>query len=303
MRPIDLARQWHKEGLVSKTALATLEQRYADEDERGAMATVLVGGAAIVLAAALIAVPFLAEWEIKPTRIYLLVAGIVAAAAGASFWRTVQWKAIPESLALTAAALLLPAAGMFAFEDGTTLVGWLVALVGAGAMVLPSRTALVPIAALATLHVAFVMTATEALSDSATSWAWLGLAAVGVVGAFVAAGLPKWRERHAVTNVAAPIVLGFASAMWWGEALGDSVHMAGIGEAIVAAWQAPVVIAAFLLRARPILAGSVLVLAVDAIVFGFDIGELGVGIPMLLIVAGALVALALWSRRSDAVDV
>ena len=35
------------------------------------------------------------------------------------------------------------------------------------------------------------------------------------------------------------------------------------------------------------------------VVFGFQIGELAVGIPMLLAVAGGLVALALWARRVD----
>ena len=299
VRPLDLARRWHAEGFVTADGMEALEARYASDDGPGHLTTALLAGAAAVLAAALIAIPFLGSWDDVAVRIHFVATGSLAALAGALLWPVIRWKEAAEALSVTAAALLVPAGLMFLFDGPqTALVALLVAAVGAVAVTLPARTPLVATAGATALHVGVAAAAMDTWNDEG-SWAWLALSLAMTGLAFATVRLEAWRAPHALLNVAAPIVLGVASLVWWMSVLEGTWTFAGSAELTVAAIQAPVLVLAFMRRARAILIGSVAVIAVDAIVFGFDIGSLALGIPMLLAVAGGLVALALWARRVD----
>ncbi len=288
---------------MSDDGLAALEARYQKEGPE-VLTTVLLAGAAAVLAAAIIAVPFLAETSGETTRLFLLTAGLLTTLVGALLWLTLDWKDPAEALSVTVAALLIPASLMFLFAEpgeflATPWFAWIVAFMGFSLLLVPSRTVLAPTAGAAMMEVCALVALAEANDDLAsTAWLVVGAAMVGV--AFAVQRLPAWRERHAILTLAAPIVLAFATVTFWFEVIDALGRFTGGAELAVALVQAPIIAGAFHRRCKPLLASSVLVVAVDAIVFGFDIGDLALGIPMLLVVSGALVALALWDRRQGA---
>lgn len=297
VRPLEWARRWHQEGFVTDDGLRVLEARHGD-DEGNHLTTALFAGAAAVLAAALLAIPLFADLAEREGRVYLIIVGtIVAITAALLWWRTAAKPAF-EAGAITAAALLVPGSLMYLSGDVTSLFAWAVAGLGAACLFAPTRTVLVPTTGLIVLHLCGTLAAYDAWGAQGF-WLWLALALATTALAFLGTAGSAWEDRHALLQLMAPILLGGATAAWWAELAGRTVDLDAMQQVVVALVQAPALALAFMLRARPVLIGSVAVIAVDAVVFGFQIGELAVGIPMLLAVAGGLVALALWARRVD----
>lgn len=295
-RPLDLARQWHNEGLLSARSLKVLEERHQkDEDELTPLTFILLWGAAMVLAAAVIATPFLMEADDTATGTVAIVGSFLAAAACGALWSAPPRRHFGEALGVTSLALWAVGAALL-LQDTLAFV-WIGAVWTLGAVWLPQRTVLVPGTALIATSLLWAIAFADTFEDG--SVAALALAITIMTGLFASTQIrqPAVGWRHETARALAPLSLLGASLWFYGENLHESWTFQGAWELWVAITAGAVIGAAYALRDRFALVTAVLILAVDAIVFGFDIGSVGLGIPIMLAVTGGLVAMAVWAQR------
>ncbi len=295
-RPLDLAKTWHREGLLSDEALAKLETRYATDDELSPLTVALLGGAAIVLAAAVIAFPVLLDWERAGLGWAATIGALIAAAGAIGLWFRSPFTEHAEALGVTSLALLVVGAG--AFLEDTSAFAWTLGVVALGLIWLPQKTVLIPGAAVLVAGAGLgIGLFNDLQGDPAVTW--LFLIALAVSLAILASRFIKPPGRGWQHGTASLFATGGAIALglsYFFEVVGWQFQ--GAPQLWVAMIAVPLLLFAFYVRDRSALLAAVVAIAIDAVVFGFDLGSLYLGIPMLLAVCGGLVALAYWAQRS-----
>lgn len=313
VRPIDLARQWHNEGLISKTSMAKLEARYADDagpevghpnrvDEGfSRMAVTLLAGAAWVLTAAILAGPAIAGAEPMAFGIVGIIGAGLAGAGSFLLWRLAGADEYAEALGVT--AILLFATAGFAFgSEGLEVFTFIAAAMFLALPWLPQKTGLIAShGALLSLGLWIMAFMFAEMGDAAVVVGFvlslLLVASMLLVPRLVTAR--DWTPIGDASFLAAVALI--VMAVWFSvDTLGldDSYAI----ELFVGFIAALCIGAGYFFGSRPVLLAGVLGLSVDAVVFGFDIGVFA-GIPMLLLVSGALVFLAIWSQRRGGLPV
>lgn len=285
------AEAWQTEGLITPAQRAALATRYApaaQSGEAGAMSLVLQALGGLVLGAAAIALIVFVEPEENSIHLWLLGSAFVLAAAGAALVALrgpfgdaalvaalvpATWAGVRANLSL--ASLLLP-----------PLFPLAVALWRRGVPFVP------PLAA-----ISFAVATGISLAAFATSGEWSLTYLTVVVAAALAAGWYAGRARGGWDAASGLLVVAVALGVVffyfdYDLSLGD-----GAPELMVGAAMAIALALAVPFRRRGALIGATVALAVDAVVFAFDVGGLLFGVLTLLAVAGALLAAAGAVRR------
>lgn len=297
LREIDA---WEDEGLVSAETADALRARYredaarstpADGGTRGAgwSTAGLYGTAAVLLGAAAIALVMLGLDPAEPGLPLVAAAGLLAAAGAAVHrgvpGRTALGDAVLASSMAPATAAAFPGQGLdlavpVALGLPVALLAW------------RPRTRFVAVLAAVAFSVtagasAFHLFETDGLQ---AAW-WTGLMVVAVAGLVLQERLVLGEDRLTVVPVA---VVGAAVSLVF--LLADPLDL-GSSEAVelaLGALMAGVLAVGWLLRHRGLVAGAGTVLAVDAIVFAFDAGNVVTGVGLLL----ALAALLVWQAET-----
>ena len=305
------ARSWSKEGLLPVASLAVLETRYAPKAGEapaslgiGALALFALGGA--LIGAALITFVTVTNMSPGSASMILTAAGFPLAAFGFWLHRRNRSTSGVEEVLLVAGCVALGAALMAApLEFGgyptTVLMGTIVVFVGVAMAVLPfglrSRSA-APTLAVVLFAVATYrfLTLVEPQGGfffdelgTKSQLAWLALLAAMAACVWVFGNAP-WRPLAlgaAIVLLVAPLALFFGDGLGLQSELGELAVGLAFGAILaIALWQ----------RERTAILASALVIAGDAVVFGFDAGGAGLGVVVLLAVAAGLVALAVRFR-------
>ncbi len=158
---------------------------------------------------------------------------------------------------------------------------------------------LVPLLALGVMSVAIPIALFQTIGDQwslgdEASWAWLVVASLVLAGTIVWTRMQelKWEmEGLGATTLAAAIA--------WITVVTESIEPSFDGgyEVVIAIGLAVLIGLGVLLKERVIIFVSGIAMAIDAIVFAFDIGGPTTGLLVLLGMAAGLIAVATWMRR------
>ncbi len=311
-RLLEAARSWNQEGLLAPGALATLETRFAngatqgpDSLGNGALALFALGGA--LVGAALITVVTVTDLRRDLASLLLAPLGVLLAAFGIALPRLVKLGQGIEEVLLVAGCVAL-GAGLFAapqaagYDAAFVTLPVIAPLAAVAFGVLPflvrARSA-APSLAVALFAIASYRTLSLAgrrdafiFDELATNLqlAWMAvLAGMALLIWFGARNAP-WRPLAlgaSIVALVAPLVL----------LLGDALSLRSeFAELVVGLFFGGILAAALWQRERTVILASALVIAGDAVVFGFDAGGAGLGVIVLLAVAGGLVAVAVRFR-------
>lgn len=305
------ARAWAREGLLPAASLEQLEARYAVPAEEagahgiGALALFALGGA--LVGAALITFVTVSNLQQDAASLLLAPAGLLLVSAGLAWGRFGKSAAGLEEVLLVAGCVALGAGVMAApgHFPPEGVRGTLAVVAPAAAAIFAALPFLVRSRSAAPTLAAILFTVAsyrsltlldqqggfffDELSIPAQA-IWLlvqtGLAAAIWLGARGAAWRPLALGASIVACVA-PLALF----------LGDGLQLQSeVGELLIGLAFGAILALALWLRERTAILASALVIAGDAVVFGFDAGGAGLGVVVLLAVAGGLVALAVRFR-------
>lgn len=307
---LEAARAWAKEGLLPAESLRILEARHAaaptvPEQGLGMLALLTLGG--VLLGSALIALVRLAELDDDPIAFVMATCGTLFVAATFLLDRAPRWAPFAE-VAASAACVALGAAVLAASShrmggtEALPLVGPLVCVLLPTLYLLrrarsAASGAAVLLVALATYRtLALVSTEAGFLFDELTlplQAAWFALLlAQAVVIAFTPTDR-LWRPLAlglSLIALVAPIVL----------LIGDGFDQDSlVGELVVGLLYGALLAGAVARQERAATIASALVIAGDAVVFGFDQGGALLGVVVLLAVAAGLIALGLRFRPHE----
>ncbi len=288
------ARKWDQDGLLKEGALETIEGRYSTEGEgTGAMA--LYGLAGILVGAAGIATAVILDMS-NTASMFLWLALAVAAVVGGAALARLRQAALADGM-MAAALTLLFGAGAIAPSD-FSLVPFLAAFAAISLVWARGNRGLVP--AIGTI-VFFPLIGNgifETIDNedlATTLFLVAGLAHLGTVVGFGRTLDRDWRgpaSALAVVGVAVGMVMFTfeviepSSDGWFPDAAETALW--------VGAMLLPLLGAGIFLKEQGVVVATAAALAIDAIVFAFDIGGLAAGLPVLLGLAAALV----WQARA-----
>ena len=295
-----LARQWNREGMVSETNLRKIEARYASAASAAPGesfgTSVLYGLGGILLGSAVFAFLFLLDDNglIEDTEAVApwLFLGWGALLAAAAFGIDLGLRRPSLGDAFHVAALVAIAAAAFprAEELPLGLVGMAYALA-----VVAYRRAhfMVPFLALVAFNVALVPFLFEFFEEPSGEEValtlWFIAAGLQLGGLVLISRLAQWPwptlSLASATLLFAGTFLGFYFDVVDSEVQGFE----GDVEIYLAALMGAVLAAGLALREKGMVLASAFVIAVDAIVFAFDVGEVVGGLLSLLAVAGLLI--------------
>lgn len=289
------ARAWAAEGLLAAESLATIEARYSADaaraprdDERLATLALYGVGGALLGAAAIALVVFLElDGSAVPYSFLALAVAFVAAGFGVSYGLK------NESLADALMVAGLVATGAMA-ASGVEWVPFLapLALVAAPLLLGARRERrLVPFVASLEFYAGAAATiAAYDLQEDLATWTFLAMAAAWLafvlgIGRMIAA---RWRpEALAVATIGlVPGVVMFSIEIL-------SLDFTGSAELVLGAVMLAILWAGIALKERGMVVGAAAVIAVDAIVYAFDIGGVLTGVGVLVVTA----AVMLWQAE------
>jgi hypothetical protein len=303
---LQFAGQWAREGLLPPASLGTLQARYAAdarEDPEGesfgsgvlyGLGGILVGAAAFALLVLLQENHVIADLrEVAPW--FLFVWGLACTTAAFALDLVARKPRLAD--AFHVAALLAVTASGFVRPD--ELPFGLLAMPFAAALIWYRRTRfLVPSLALIALNAALASVlfgyVARSSDESAAFGLWFGYA-VGQLPVLVAGSrLAKWPwPSFGVSG--ATLLLAGSFLGWYFDVVDDVLPgFDGDAEVYVAFLMAICLVAGFLLREKGMVLAAALVVAIDSIVFAFDVGEIVGGLIAILAVAGLL----LWQAGS-----
>lgn len=285
------ARRWRADGILSAEQLATIESRYtatAAREEVGGTSGILQALGGLVLGAAAIALIVFLDLPEDVARTWGLLAAVAAlAAAGAALAATRQPFA---DAALVASLVPLVFAAMGSNDNVLCLVA---------AFVLPPAigvwrrdvTFVPPLAAVAFAAASGIALASWFQDSFTLTYATLMALAAAAAGWYASRGRVAWEVASGLLVVA----LAVSVIMFYFDYdldLGNGGAELVVGAVLLVAVGLGV---AFLRRG--VLVGATGGLAIDAVVFAFDVGGLLFGVLTLLAVSGALLAAASAVRR------
>ncbi len=300
---LEAARQWQQRGLLRDGALTTIESELgpvADEATPSlamqsfyAIGGVMLGAASAALFA-LLELNGAMSGANSAWWFFLIFAILFSGAAIGT-----RMAGQPELADALAIASLVPIAILMGPEPITDWLYFVPVLACAGIMSWRRDGHLVPLLALGVMSVAIPIAYYNVIGDDWTlgdsaSWAWLITATAVFAGVVAWTRLSKLRwemEGLAATTLA-------VSAAWINvvaEAIEPSFD--GGYEVVIAIGLAVLIGVGLLLKERVIVFVSGIALAIDAIVFAFDVGGPEVGLTVLLLMAGGLIATATLLRR------
>ncbi|MEA3189570.1 MAG: hypothetical protein QOD77_152 [Thermoplasmata archaeon] len=302
-------RRWAAKGWIPGPSVARIEAELAPalaqepSGRRAALPTILHGLGGVLLGAAAIALVVLLFDQVAGDHraeqgSILFALGLGLLAGGVALWFLSRNQDLADALLVAALVCLT-----FAPLPDEALGQWfsVVSVAVAAAVSFTRRTTMAAFfATLALQAAAFVVSLRLFGQDQffgpgdAGIMAWLAIAAVHLAAlAFLRVGFKQeWVSPAlglAAVLVAAPV------AVFTAEVLDLDDH--GAPELAVALPAAALLALALRIRDPNLLVGAATVLAIDAIVFAFDVGGLVFGILVILAVAAAVLALATVLRR------
>jgi hypothetical protein len=319
---LELARQWTGERLMPPASLQVLEARYrgdatraADPDAESFGSGVLYALGGILLGCAVFAFYVLLQdngafspEEGERVAPWLFLAwGVLCSAGAFAIDLAVRRPRLGDAFHL--ASLVAVTASGFPDADGTYL-GFVAMAFAAGVLWYRRERFLVSFLALSALNVALVSVlfgrvARVADEEAAlTIWFWYAIAQLPLLA--VASRKTTWpwptMSLAAATLLVAGTFLGYYFDVLE-EVLPD---FPGDAEVYVAVLMGAALAIGLALREKGMVLAAALAIAIDAIVFAFDVGDLVGGLLALLAVAGLLIwqagALRRYLREDEPVD-
>jgi hypothetical protein len=317
---LDLARQWTREGLMPPASLAALEARHKADATRAADPNAESFGSGVLYALGGI----LLGCAVFAFYVLLQENGFISYEDGESVapWLFLAWGALCSAGAFAidflarrprlgdafhiAALVAVTASG---FPDADRLyLGFVAMAFAAGILWYRRERFLVPFLALTALNVSLVSVlfgrvARVADEDAAfTIWFWYAVAQLPLLA--VSSRKTTW--PWPTMGLAAATLLVAGSFLGYYFDVLDEVlpRFPGDAEVYLAVLMGAALAAGLTLREKGIVLAAALAIAIDAIVFAFDVGDLVGGLLALLAVAGLLIwqagALRRYLREDDA---
>lgn len=298
---LDLARQWATENLLPPSSLQALEARYANDARQDPNAEsfgsgVLYGLGGVLLGAAAFALLVLLEdngviANLTDTAPWILLAWGLTCLGGALLVDLIAHKPRLGD-ALHVAALVAVTASGFPRADDLPL-GFLAMAFAAGVLAYRRTRFLVPFLAIVALNIAYASILFGRLArvtneDTAFSF-WFLWAALQLPFLVVASKKTTW--PWPTFSLAAATLLLAGSFLGFYFDVVDEVFAGfdGDAEVFLAALMGLALAAGLILREKGMVLAAALVVAIDAIVFAFDVGEIIGGLVAILAVAGLLI--------------
>lgn len=301
---LELARQWAREGLLPPASLAALEQRHgaqareADDPDRESFGSgVLYGLGGILLGAAIFAVLVLLEDRgvigrdrMDDVAPWLFLGWGALCAAGALLLDLVARKPRLGDALHVAALLAVTAA---AFPRGEDLPLHFVSLAYAFGILAYRRTRfLVPFLALVAFNVAFagLLWSEYLLQDEETLFTlWFVYAAAHLVALIAATRLPAW-PWPTLALAGATLLLAGTFLGFFLDTVSERIdNWPGDVEVYLAFLMGAALATGLWLREKGMVLAAALVIAIDAVVFAFEVGDIVGGLVAILTVAGLLI--------------
>lgn len=298
---IDLARQWAREGLLPPESLAAIEARHAadaveDPDRESFGASVLYGLGGVLLGCAVFAFLVLlqdnAGWDfqrVEDVSPWLFLAwGIVCSAAAFSVDLVAKRPRLGD--ALHVAALVAVTASGFPRADELYL-GFLAVAFAAGITYYRRARFMVPFLAIVALNAAvasILFGRIGASGDTDVAFTiWFAYALVQVAILTAASRMTQW-PWPTFTLAAATLLLAGSFIGFWSDMV-EWRPFDGHLEVFLALLMGATLAIGLVLREKGLVLASALVIAIDAVVFAFDVGEVIGGLLAILAVAGLLI--------------
>ena len=301
-----LANGWHREGLLPDASLAKLRARYeaaarsATGETFGTSVLYALGG--ILLGAAVFALLFLLEQN-----------GFISRTERVAPWLFLGWGLAWAILAFAAdvgrkpgladafhvaALVAIAAAGIPRADD---LFLWAFGMAYAlGIVAYRKERWMMPLLALVAFNVsvvAFVWGRLERTSDHLATTAWFLIAAVQLVTLTLQGRIARRAWSATAIGLATLLLAGTFLGYYFQVAEGPLPDFDGDAEAFVAVLMGAAMAVGLWFREKGMVLASAAVLAVDAVVFAFDVGELVGGLVTILAMAGLLIWQAGFLRR------
>lgn len=300
---IELARQWGREGLMPPASVAAIESRLAeqarDDPEAETFGSgVLYGLGGVLLGAAVFAFMVLLQdnrgltyEQVNDLAPWLFLAWGAVCAAGAFVLDLVARRPrLGDSLHI--AALVAVTASGFPRADDLPL-GLLAMAFAAGILWYRRTRFLVPFLALVALNVALASVlfgrVARTADEEVALGLWLLFALVQLPTLALATRRVSW-PWPTFSLAAATLLLAGTFTGWFVDVKDDLYDgFQGDVEILLAVLMGTTLAAGLWLREKGIVLAAALVIAIDAIVFAFDVGDVVGGLLALLAVAGLLI--------------
>jgi hypothetical protein len=300
---LDLARQWAREGLLPQASLQAIEQRHAgdvveDPDRESFGASVLYALGGVLLGCAVFAFMVLLQdnadlsyESAEDVAPWLFLGWGILCGAGA-FALDLLLRKPRLGDALHVAALVAITASGFPHAEDLPL-GFL-AVLYAGAIVWYRRGRfLVPFLALVALNVAITSIlfgrVARAADEELAFGLWFAFALVQVPSLAYASRRTAW-PWPTFSLAAATLLLGGTFVGWYLDVADDFIGgFDGDAEVYLALLMGSALGAGLYLREKGLVLAAALVIAIDAVVFAFDVGEVVGGLVAILAVAALLI--------------
>lgn len=299
---LDLARQWNREGLLPAASLKQLEARHAsdardDPDSESFGASVLYGLGGVLVGAAVFALLLLlsdrgviANDRVNDVAPWLFLGwGALCACAAFALDLVARRPRLGDSFHV--AALLAVTAASFPRAEGLPLA--FLAIAFALAIGAYRRTRfLVPFLALVAVNVAYAgLLFGQYLGNTGEqgSVAWFAYALLQLPALVVAGRRTAWPWPTLATAGSTLLVAGTFLYVFFDFVSERIDNFAGDAEIYLALLMGVALAAGLATREKGMVLAAALVIAIDAIVFAFEVGEIIGGLVSILAVAGLLI--------------
>jgi hypothetical protein len=302
---LDLARQWTREGLMPPASLQALEARHradatraADPNAESFGSGVLYALGGILLGCAVFAFyvllqengAFSYEDGERVAPWLFLAWGVLCSAGAFSIDLLARRPRLGD--AFHVAALVAITASGFPDADGTYL-GFVAMAFATGVLWYRRERFLVPFLALTALNVALASVLFGRVRDVADEEAaltiWFGYAMAQLPLLAVSSRKTTWPWPATSLAAATLLVAGTFLAFYFDVLEEVLPGFPGDAEVYLALLMGAALAAGLALREKGMVLAAALAIAIDAIVFAFDVGELVGGLLALLAVAGLLI--------------
>lgn len=298
---LDLARQWAAEKLLPPASLQALEARYANDARQDPNAEsfgsgVLYGLGGVLLGAAAFALLVLLEdngiiANLTDTAPWILLGWGLACFGFALLLDLVAHKPRLGDALHVAALVAVTAAGFPRAED--LPLGFFAMAFAAGILAYRRTRFLVPFLAIVAINIAYASILfgrlARAANEDAAFLFWFVWAALQLPFLVAASKRTAWPwptfSLAAATLLLAGTFLGF-----YFDVVEEVFNgFAGDAEVFLAGLMGLALAAGLVLREKGMVLAAALVVAIDAIVFAFDVGQIIGGLVAILAVAGLLI--------------
>ncbi len=298
---IELARRWAAEKLLPPSSLTALEARYAadarqDPNAESFGSGVLYGLGGVLLGAAAFALLVLLEDNglidnVNDVAPWLLLGWGLACLAGALAFDFLAHKPRLGDAFHVAALVAVTASGFPRAEE--LPLGFLAMAFGAGVLAYRRTRFLVPFLAIVAINVAYASilfgrVARDVDEDAAFTF-WFLWAALQLPFLVFASKKTAWPWPTFSLAAATLLLAGTFLGFYFDVVEEVFSGFDGDAEAFLALLMGLALAAGLWLREKGMVLAAALVIAIDAIVFAFDVGEIIGGLLAILAVAGLLI--------------